>query len=717
MSNRRFPAVLVTVTVGLLLALTTSAWADINPVFKAAVSRRIQAGANYDVQLPLSGSSGVECRRVNGNLQIVFFFDQTVTGATASLSTGTGTVNPTPTVAGSALSVALSGVTDSQEIAVTLSGITSSAGGTLDTATVKCRVMEGDTTGNGQVSAADVAQVKSQVGQTFSGFNFRQDLNMNGGITAADVSIVKAKVSSKILAGGVAPNTAPTITPIPATTTRTGAATVSFTIGDNETDVNSLALRAVSDNVTLLPPGTSYAFQGSGATRTVTITGAAGKTGTANVTVYVGDGMMSGAASFVLTVESTAQLYLANLYPPAGVQTQGWGTAWLRLDGDETAATVNVDYSNLNGPITGLEVRNSTGTPLVNLKTLAPQGDGSYRWTFPAASAAEIAGAIKNNQTYFAITTSTSGTEVQGWLNFATGSSTFIPPDPVSPVATGPGTPEEAARFLTQATYGPTSAEITSLRTVGYTKWLTDQFDPTVTPPTVSYPLIYQRCTTSSAAGDSLTCDRVNESWSRHAIIAPDQLRQRVAFALSQIFVVSWFDDNIANQPAGLSTYYDMLINDAFGNYRKLLEDVTLHPIMGQYLTMRGNVKPKAPNYTAPNENYAREILQLFSIGLNKLNPDGTLALDAQGEPIPTYDQNVIQGFAHVFTGWNTDSTSVDIPTSQPATQPIVVKSFYNKPMVVNASNHSTNSKLLLNGMVIPATASQTVDTANAELK
>src|SRR5213078_1371983 len=105
---------------------------------------------------------------------------------------------------------------------------------------------------------------------------------------------------------------------------------------------------------------------------------------------------------------------------------------------------------------------------------------------------------------------------------------------------------------------------------------------------------------------------RITECWWRIAVTAPDQLRQRVAFAYSEIFVVSKVEDAIAGQPAGLATYHDMLANDAFVNFRTLLEDVTLHPIMGQYLNMRGNNKQTLP--AKPNENYAREILQLFSI-------------------------------------------------------------------------------------------------------
>ena len=128
-------------------------------------------------------------------------------------------------------------------------------------------------------------------------------------------------------------------------------------------------------------------------------------------------------------------------------------------------------------------------------------------------------------------------------------------------------------------------------------------------------------------------------------IDGPDQLRQRVAFALSQIMVVSEVGA-LRQMPYGLASYYDLLVENAFGNFRDLLEEVTLHPAMGVYLSMLGNQKPDTERNISPDENYARELMQLFTIGLVELNVDGTLRTDAQGEEIPTYDQNIIEGFA-----------------------------------------------------------------------
>ena len=228
---------------------------------------------------------------------------------------------------------------------------------------------------------------------------------------------------------------------------------------------------------------------------------------------------------------------------------------------------------------------------------------------------------------------------------------------PARSVWLGPNNDAEAARFLAQATFGPTLADIARLRQIGYEAWLDEQFNMPA-----SYELQYLDAMGPDAVYEMMREARM-EAWFLHAlggvdpfvpaIVHRDQLRQRVAFALSEIMVVSDDSDALGNAPYGLSSYYDVLARNAFGNYRQLLEEVTLHPVMGVYLSMLGNQKPDPARNIRPDENYAREVLQLFSIGLVRLNPDGTRMLDGQGQPIPTYDQFTVKGFAHVFTGWN----------------------------------------------------------------
>lgn len=141
------------------------------------------------------------------------------------------------------------------------------------------------------------------------------------------------------------------------------------------------------------------------------------------------------------------------------------------------------------------------------------------------------------------------------------------------------------------------------------------------------------------------------DAWFRYAVQGDDQLRQRVTFALSELMVVS-DSSMLFNTPAGLADYYDTLSAHAFGDFRTLMEAVTLHPAMGVYLSMLGNEKPDASRNIRPDENYAREHMQLFTLGLVELNMDGSVKNDALGEPIPTYNQQIIEGFAHVYTGW-----------------------------------------------------------------
>jgi uncharacterized protein (DUF1800 family) len=222
-------------------------------------------------------------------------------------------------------------------------------------------------------------------------------------------------------------------------------------------------------------------------------------------------------------------------------------------------------------------------------------------------------------------------------------------------VAAGPFNDTDAARLLAQATFGPTDADIQHLRTIGYQAWLGEQFSA---PPT--YETTYLDWI--AALGEQIGQNNRQEAWFLGALGGPDpqnntlvhndQLRQRVAFALSEIFVVSDQNATLDGYASGMAWFYDILTRDAFGNYRTLLNDVTLSPAMGVYLNMMGNQRANSAMNIHPDENYAREINQLFSIGLVMLNIDGTPQLSG-GKPIPTYAQSTVTNFAHVFTGWN----------------------------------------------------------------
>ena len=191
-----------------------------------------------------------------------------------------------------------------------------------------------------------------------------------------------------------------------------------------------------------------------------------------------------------------------------------------------------------------------------------------------------------------------------------------------------------------------------------------------------------------------LTMQQEMEAWWTYAVTAPDQLRQRVAFALSELFVVSTKSGGLDRHPDGMAAYVDVLLRDAFGNYRQLLEDITLNPAMGRYLDMLHNDKGNPAKGTHPNENYAREVMQLFSIGLYRLNLDGSLTLDAQSNPLNTYNQDSVLGLAAVFTGWNFAQTGT--PVWYGATPN------YRQPMIPFPNHHSSDAKQILNGVLIP---------------
>ncbi len=271
------------------------------------------------------------------------------------------------------------------------------------------------------------------------------------------------------------------------------------------------------------------------------------------------------------------------------------------------------------------------------------------------------------------------------------------PPPPATPLTPGTYGPGETSvadtvRFLEQASWGPTNPEVTRVRNMGLRAYLNEQFSaPTLNPAKgsdyadLTFPLDDNnaQCPTGSpqeCTRDNYTIYPIQRAFFTNALTSQDQLRQRVAWALHQTLVVSGTE---INRPSWMTPYLQSLDRNAFGNYRTLLNEVTLNPGMGEYLDMRLSTR------TSQNENFAREILQLFSIGVNGLNLDGTPQLDAQGKPLPAYDQNTVVNFTKVFTGW-TFSTAIGNGITN-----------YRDPMVPRAvTNHDQTAKTLLSGLV-----------------
>lgn len=395
-------------------------------------------------------------------------------------------------------------------------------------------------------------------------------------------------------------------------------------------------------------------------------------------------------------------LYVANMLPVTGVTNTCFGSATLRLSADNSKAVLNFSFSGLSSTVTGEHIDNDPylGSPsliLYDISAASPQPNGSYLWNIRSVgslSSSDVIQLLNQGKAYITILSGNyPDGELIGHFSRAEGSGSFTPPAAPPAWADDHASASAAARFLIQATFGPSSNDVATVQSIGYTNWLLGQFS---LPATRHLPLILAN--KSSDPTSPYPGNTVFNDWWRLSITAPDQLRQRIAFALSEIMVVSEAGV-LQDNGLALTSYYDTLLDNAFGNFRGLLKAVTLTPAMGLYLNMQGNDKGSLLNGTHANENYAREILQLFSIGLNRLWPDGSLVMDSTGNLVPTYDQNVILGFAATFTGWNyyqTNQANGRLPTGfSPGAN-------YTNPMVLVPTHHDLNTKLMLDNVVLP---------------
>ncbi len=279
--------------------------------------------------------------------------------------------------------------------------------------------------------------------------------------------------------------------------------------------------------------------------------------------------------------------------------------------------------------------------------------------------------------------------------------------EPALPSADARPSAPDAARFMTQASFGAKSVEeIEATRVEGFAHWLWSQFRTPASSHTAYLDSQLVR-TTNNRANDDMSYEAIWQQWLK----GPDQLRGRVAFALSQIMVVS----NVAPdlRPYAMSSYMDVLNRNAFGNYRSLLEEVTLHPTMGYYLNMIKSEKDDAAKGIHPNENYAREVLQLFSIGLVELNLDGSAKVGGDGKPIPTFGEAEVKGFAKAFSGWTFASQNPANPKQfQNADEN--QDSNWTTPMRAFPSMHSPEPKKLLGSVTLPGGQSPEKDLKDA---
>ncbi|MBP7141240.1 MAG: DUF1800 family protein [Opitutaceae bacterium] len=410
-------------------------------------------------------------------------------------------------------------------------------------------------------------------------------------------------------------------------------------------------------------------------------------------------------------------LYVSNLRPStAATGSVAYGSSTIRLSSDETYALVGLSFSALSAPQTVAYLRigtiNDSGAPYL---FQIPNGQASgVQWDIRDSgqyTAADLVQALKEGRIFVSIESAAypSG-ELMGAFVKSVGSMVFTPPASPPVISLVNPTSAEAARFLSQASFGPTEASINEVIAKGYQTWITDQMNI----PAASHKEAVQADFAANNAGgqgrdpDTNLFRRPGQAhrlniWWKFSLQGNDQLRQRVAFALSQIMVISDQNGVVENSQDGTANYYDILAKNAFGNFRQLLQDVTLSPMMGIYLTYLRN--RKANGGSLPDENYAREVMQLFTIGLVELNPDGTLRLDSLGLPIPTYDQTTISETAKIFTGWAFAQNYSPRPSflGGGSSNPPANGSDYMDPLRLFPEEHEDGPKTIVGGKLIPA--------------
>ena len=448
-------------------------------------------------------------------------------------------------------------------------------------------------------------------------------------------------------------------------------------------------------------------------TSTSSVTVQVGAAGKVKVTIVPATAQISAGATFqfaygiVGITQTSAVKWSVN-----GVLNGNATLGTITNGGIYTAPSVLPNPNTISVTATSLEDTTATSTAAVTLVnpspivvSVLPTSIPVGNFTLVVAGSHFVNGAVVTFGGSFLSTTFVSSTVLKATGTATAAQTGTVPVAVINPapgsvtsnqfpllVGNPPGTlsATAAARFLEQSTWGVTPLSLSHLQSVGMQSFLNEQFSA----PLSTYP----------APGPNDDMSFVQKRFFTNAMNGQDQLRQRVAFALSQIMVASAVK---INNPSAFVQWNTMFQNDAFGNYATLLKDVTLSPVMGHYLDMVDNDKPNPALGTTPNENYAREIMQLFSIGLVQLNQDGSVQVDANGVPIPTYTQDTIEGFAYTFTGWT-------YPTMPGATPHFLNPEYYGSPMIPFDSHHDMGPKLLLNGATLPGgqTAAQDIDAA-----
>jgi uncharacterized protein (DUF1800 family) len=454
-----------------------------------------------------------------------------------------------------------------------------------------------------------------------------------------------------------------------------------------------LVARAASTQVVLTwtaqPQATSYEVRRS------TISGGPyALIGSATTTSYTDTGLVNGQIYFyvVAAVNATATSAFSvefQAIPAATSQDLGVPASVVVVAG---TGQIQVSWSAVVGA-TGYQVKRST------------RASGPFNLIAPTIGTNFLDGGLTGGVTYYYVVAATNAAGVGADSQPASAIPVATQPPPTPPVS-APVSDADAVRFLLQAQFSASEADITQVRTQGYKTWLTAQFSAPASAGGAAwldargYNLVD---TTFRFFDNEYPADYM--IWNQ-LITSSDAVRKRCALALSEFFVVSVTGLDASWRSHLIANWWDMLVAQTFGNYRSLLQAVTLNPAMGYYLNTKGNRKEDPARNRVPDENYGREVMQLFSIGLHQLNPDGTEKRDASGNRLDSYTQSDITNIARVFTGWDVDQ-SQNVPTSLlPAENRTIPSTHFTRlPMVLNANNHSALASSFLGASVPAGTA------------
>ena len=291
----------------------------------------------------------------------------------------------------------------------------------------------------------------------------------------------------------------------------------------------------------------------------------------------------------------------------------------------------------------------------------------------------------------------------------STVTSGYINPNPLPDNTIADVTRDEAnkaSRFLNQATLGANYPTVTQVAAMGEANWLESQFEQPVGYifPYTHYLLEQQGNLGEEQEPFGSPVKFHMHGWWTQIMTSPDLVRQRVAVALSELFVISSNVEALGESPYAFTSYYDTLLKNSFGNFRDLLRDISLNPSMAIYLSHLNNEKANPETGTFPDENYAREVMQLFSIGLFELNPDGSRKKDANGQDIPTYGQDEIREFAKIFTGLAIETEDQEgFGVGVCCNEQFYLHASDLRPLKMWDQFHSEGEKKLLNGTVVPS--------------